>query len=318
MPLSTVIPAQSLEWVTRVYGPARFFSPSGAAGQASGVVAFLDFRPPHSAHVTPSTQNAGGEVSTYAETSIPGSVIRRFAQRHGRRCCEVGVTAANVNAGAVSEAWRPPDWRPSFGPAANMSPGAMLDPGEVVAVFDWNVSLGLAGAAPAWPNDRSGVYFLPASGSTSGNTSQRGGSSPLGGFAVYANTVGGVAAFEYVAWTTAGPGTVIERVTIGASIVPSVSLWNTFRFILVGAASGREARLTLQANGFDIVVDRLFDNVQLQRPATAAPASGGATGMISGVGVATTGAPTTGDTIFHTLTYKAGRFLPSGRQMQDT
>lgn len=317
MPLSTVIPAQSLEWTTRLYSPARFFSPAGTVGSASNVIDHIEFRPPHSLRVEPSTQNPGGSVLQYGAASIAGSVIRRFAVRHGRRCLELGVTAANVNAGAVGEAWRPPDWRPSFGPAANMSPGAMLDPAEVVAVFDWNVSLGLAGVAPVWPNDRSGVYFLPVTGALSANTSQRGGSSPLGGFAVYANTVGGVAAFEYVSWTTAGPGTVLERVTIGSSIVPDVALWNTLRFIIVGAASGREARLTLQVNGFDVVVDRLFDNVQIQRPATAAPASGGATGLCSGIVVSTTGAPTTGDTIFHSIAYKAGRFLPSGRQLQD-
>ncbi|MGE0161062.1 MAG: hypothetical protein AB7T31_16825 [Gemmatimonadales bacterium] len=315
MPLSTVIPAQSLEWLSRAYMPARNGSPNADIGLVIGFFDMLQLRPIHTTNVLSSTQNNGGDIRGYGNTSVAGTVIRRIALRHGRRCQEFGLAAGNANAGTVSDAWRPPDWLASFGPAVNMNPGARLDDSAVVAVFDWNVSLGLAGAAPTWPNDRSGVFFLPVGTTLNGNTNQRGGSAPIGGFAVYANTVAGAAAFEYVSWQTGGA--VLERVTIGSSIVPDPTLWNTFRFIIVGAASGREARLTLQANGQDVVVDRLFNDVQIQRPATAAPGNNGATGMCTGISVANVDATTSGDTIFHTLSYKSGRFLPNGRQMQD-
>jgi hypothetical protein len=300
VPLSTVIPSQPIEWTSKWWMPAVTFSPASNIGSAGNVLNKLATPTPTGFSMLPCSSLGNEDVNSYASAGTAGNYD--FARRLNRRCIRLRPTGGGVNGAG----WRPPEWFPPFD-AAQMNPGAFMIDAQVVAVFDWHVSFLLAGATPGWANDTSPLFFLPHTGAADVATSVIGGVGPhLAGFGVMLNNVGGAPAFEYVAWSGGAPGSVLERVTIGASIVPNITNWNTFRFIVSAAASGRAARLTVQANGRDVVVNREFGSGLLSMP----PTSIGLLACAAVRGVA-------GDDSFFAMDCKLGRFLPDGTQLQD-
>jgi hypothetical protein len=123
---------------------------------------------------------------------------------------------------------------------------------------------------------------------------------------VFLNNVAGAPAYEYVSFTSAA---ILERVTIGASIVPDVEDWNTVRYIIVGARPNGDAFLTVQVNGFDIVVGRVFGGASLQTPAAMLAT---ASGLIFCAASNGPGA----DEVYYQLAGKFGRFTPDGAELQ--
>jgi hypothetical protein len=283
--------------------PNVTFNPGSLPGSTVDVLDRIATTIPGALNLLPSSTTGVNELNNYAAAGTAGTYV--FARHRNRRCVQITPTGGGVK----GQGWRPPEWTPPFD-ATDMSPGAFMNPAQVVAVFDWHVAAALGGATPGWANDTTPMFFLPSSASSLVSTSVIGGAGPhLGGFGVFLNNVGGVALYEYVSWSSGAPGSVLERVTIGASVVPDLTKWSTFRFIIVGAASGRPARLTVQANGVDVVVNRTFGSGLLQLPSVAAA---GATGLLTcwaQRGVA--------DTMFLAMDAKLGRFLPNGTQLQD-
>jgi hypothetical protein len=251
---------------------------------------------PEAQNGLPSTGVPTNSLTDYIIAGTAGTF--QMANRLDRPAIGQTVTGGGVN-GAC---WRPPEWVPPF-LATNLQPGSRMDPGAVVFVMDWHFSFVLAGAAPGWANDTSGFFFLSFGAGVSITNSVPGGGAPTGGFGLFLNTVAGAPALEYVSWATGGG--VLERITVGAGVVSSVALWNTVRFVIVGASSGRPAAATTQVNGVDIAADRDFDGVSIQVPTVAVA---NATGMVGGF--ATRGA--VGDALFFLMDAKLGRQTPAG------
>ncbi|MGE0347374.1 MAG: hypothetical protein AB7N73_15020 [Gemmatimonadales bacterium] len=284
--------------------PYVTFSPGSFPGVSTvGTFDRIAGRVSHSATLLPSTAVGNQRVDNYKALATAGTY--RLAERHGRYCIQHTVSGAGVQ----GSGWRPPDWTPPFDPTLLQS-GMLIDPGAVVLVLNWHVSAVLAGATPGWGNDTSPMFFLPLVSTVNVGTSVIGGAGPhLGGFGVFLNNVAGAAAYEYVAWASGSPGTVLERVTVPVSSVPSVANWNTFRFIIIAASAGRRARLTVQANGIDVVADREMGGAFLQIPTVAAA---DAMGMIACW--AQRGA--VGDSMFFAMDARTGRFTPAGVEVQ--
>lgn len=304
MPISVALPAPQISWEQELYCPA-FTVVNSLPQTASGVLDGLALRALQSRSQVQQVAAGGiNSIGGYGTVGTTG-VINRIEQRHGRPCIRLSV-AGTTQGDAIC----PPDWSPAFNtPASSLNPGSLQDPASIVAVWDWHMSAALAGATPQWPNDTSPVIFTPDGTGQDIRNNPPGGTGPgLRGFGVFLNNVGGVARYEYVSWNDAR--VVLERVTIGASIVPLISDWSTFRFIIVGAGSaGRSASLSLQVNGFDVVVGRTFGSVVLENPLGAAAASN----LCGGFAVSTSGGT---DLMFYQISAKLGRFTPSGSELQ--
>lgn len=309
MPLSTVLPPQAIEYTQRFFGPNVSFNPGSAPGTVitewercgTRVTTALE------ALASNQLQNGGWAGGYFAAGSA--AETRILTERLSRFCYLMSIGAGGTTRGSGA---RPPAWLPSFGPASSMAPGAQLLPDAVVMVWDWNVSINLAAATPGWADDTCPFMFLPVGGAHTVATAPIGdpGGNHIGGFGVFLNNDGaGGARYEYVSWSTGAPGSVLERVAVASSVVPDVADWNTVRFIIVGAASGREANVTVEVNGTTIVSEREFGSAVLQRP-TAAVA--GATGMAGAVAVR----GTADDQLFWSWECKQGRFTPSGAELQ--
>lgn len=305
MPLSTILPPPQVRWTSKWAMPWYASAPVSSPGQVIDTWSRLGATFGHGAALLPSSTVPPNTVDGYGAVGTTGTFVT--ATRLNRRCLELTPTGGAVK----GSAWRPPDWQPPF-EAATMAPGATMDPGAVVFVFDFHVSITLAGAVPGWADDTSPVFFLASRLATNVGTRVPGGSGPnqMTGFGVFLNDVAGAPRYEYVSWREAVTGTpALERVTIPLAVVADHERWNTFRFIVTGAASGRAATLTVQANGTDVVVDREFGSALLEAPNVVTP---GETGMVCCIAVR----GSVGDSLFYAADAKLGRFLPSGRQLQ--
>lgn len=309
MPISVALPAPSIEWEYEWFDPAVTSLPSSAPNAAVGGVSLgrLATRSAVGAKVAlDSNQTAVRSVQGYGTVGSAGAVIQRWELRHGRPCRRFSLGAGTTTQG---ECFLPYSWSALFAAGSNFNPGASQFAGQIVAVFDVHISVQLTGATPGWPNDTSPILFLPdsAGGSQNVRNNPPGGPGPrLGGFGMFVNNVGGAGRFEYVSFSSVA---ILERVTVGLSAVPNITGWNSFRFIIIGATPTRDAILSVQANGFDVVVGRTFGSALLQRPNQMVADSTGLTSVIAITGIAA-------DQIFYSVAGKIGRFTPAGAELQ--
>lgn len=330
MPLSTVLPSPSIEWLGRIYSP-RIFS-----GQVNGtnLPSFPWSLPTLWPLVSregipdPSAPADTNNFIGYGSIGVAGT-IHRWQLRNGRACARWSTTGS-----LTGTLMAPVFWFPQFGGGSGVSPGATQNPQSLVGVIDYHLSLDLAGA-PAWGDDIVGPTFQPhftggngmdVRSASPGFSWVPGGAVPqhIGGWGVFANNDGaGGTRYEYVSWATsdppADPGAILERVVIGPGIVPDVQDWTTIRFIIVSPNPPALANstLTVQVNGFDIVVARVFGSSVLQDPYVAAgpglvAGSLGAGGIAMGINAA----GPAGDEIFLCTNAKFGRYTPDGAAQQ--
>lgn len=300
-PLSTQLPAPSIEWEGLWYCPAALQNPASYIGNGTGFFDRLTKRAGGAAITQlPSTAAAANSVSGYSGIGIGGATIQ-FNSLFGRRCMSVSVAAGAGN--RFGSDWRPPDWLPHIGDPAQCNPGSRVNPGAVVGVFDWNLAVALAGATPTWPNDSTGVFFQAneVAGDTIPGVAA---TADVEGFGVFLNNDGGGGSeWQYVSWGAGAPGPILERV----SIVAMPTDWSTFRFVFTTAASGRESAIQVFANGLEVVA-RSFGSAQLDRlNTTTANTTGPVNRILVGEGP---------DTLFYQMSARFGRFTPAGVELQ--
>lgn len=239
----------------------------------------------------------GGAGSTFEVQANSGGAP-------GNVFCTRVISTASVGGGGFIPAL----FRPSWGPASAWTPGAVTAPGNVVGAY--SVMWALTDPVDNFPDDSTGFCFIPTGGipvPSNFADSLRIGSTPLNGFGIFFNSDGaGAAVVEYVAWSGAGT---LERIRVAASVVPDLTDWNSTRFAIVSAASGREATLTVNVNGVDILVAREFGSVELDRPDGV-----DADALQYAFGVSTRSGG--GEGYYYQNWGYNGRFTPDGTEMQ--
>lgn len=301
MPLSTQLPAPSIEWESLWYCPGFLQNPSSYVGVGSGFFDRLTKRLGGGAITQlPSTAAAPNSVTGYSGIGIGGATLQ-FNGLHERKCMSCAVAAGAGN--RFGSDWRPTDWLPHIGDPAECAPGSRVLPASVVGVFDWNLAVTLAGATPTWPNDSTGVFFQAneVSGDTIPGVAA---TADIEGVGVFLNDDGaGGSRWEYVSWAAGAPGAILERVPI----VATVTDWSTIRFVFTTGASGRESALQVFANGLEVVA-RDFGSAFLDRLDTSTPnTTGPVNRILVGEGP---------DTVFYTMSARFGRFTPAGVELQ--
>ena len=313
MPISVALPAPSVEWESELYGLAATNNPASTpAANISSATGARGMRPSWSSdHLLDSNQTAARSYVGWGGRG--GSVATTWFQRNGRPCYRQTNTAANNQGEGISMPTAPI----YYGRSADIAPGALHPPNGVVWVVDFHVAVTLfGGVVPLWPNNKCGFFFLPL-GNVNGfdiDTFMPTGATPAGGFAMFLNNVAGAARWQYTAWAQ-GTGAILEQVTVPLAQVPNVTDWSSFRFIIVSATSSHEARLTVQANGVDVLSNREFGSAFLQRPSVAAAGvASGANGFVFCVGQQ--GSGVNSDTLFYNFDSRCGRFTPDGQEQQ--
>ncbi|MGE0161063.1 MAG: hypothetical protein AB7T31_16830 [Gemmatimonadales bacterium] len=305
MPISVALPAPSIEWLEYFYFPQLTFA-SSPPFTARNILAGTTIRPAESRNAV--QQIGAGSINSFegygARTT--GGTTNRMENRFGRPCVMILNT---VNDAAIKNGagMLPMPWSGVYDPpGGSLNPGALQDDASLCAVFDWHASVQLVGATVVAGADRVGFFFLPDTPTRDVNQTPGGGGVPVRGFGVFLNNVAGVPTWEYVSW--ADGGAILERVTIGASIVPSIVNWSTFRFVIQSAgAGGREPQLAVQVNGFDVVTGRVFGSGVLADPTSSGTAGGLWSAFCWGGG---------SDQLFYALSGKLGRFTPAGAELQ--
>jgi hypothetical protein len=188
--------------------------------------------------------------------------IRTFAAVGGGA---PGIGGANAVQPASQMLWDP----------AGNNPGARTAAPNVVQVWDIHTFLS-GGAGPAFPvgasNDTtSPLFFIPSDNldllPNASSYILPAASVNGGGFGIFINDDGaGVARYEYVAWVG---GVLFERVVVPLALVPDLTRWSTFRFVLV-SAFGLNATMRLEVNGTTLI-EREFDGIVLPRPVDCNP-----------------------------------------------
>lgn len=294
MPQSTALPPQQVEIIDRWSFPAT------SKTQTDGSSITFDFQKVRYSLVT------DGNISSPAIGGIGGAGTTQVRKGPGTRMA-VGVDAngalASLGAGFFQSIPHAP-----FGPAADFNPGAILEPSSVVQVYNFHFCVDAAGAAAPWPDDITGLAFIPFRFGVTFVNNFRVGTAPQPGFGIFMNDDGGGATVpEYVAWSAAGA--TLERVNLAAQ-VPDVEAWSTARFILVGATSGREASMRLIVNGTEVLAGgRQFGSASLLRPDATDPL---ATYYCAGFGI--NGAA--GPELIFCMDGWNGRFTPEGEEIQ--
>lgn len=295
-PLSTALPPPVVEAVDSWAYPMR----STGEGVGTGLQ--------YSSHANQRNQTIQGTVSwgSYGSSGGTGSSSilagggGAFQTGGGQEMCRVTTTVA-----AIGQGLKPPMQKESYGPASEWNPGASQPPGSVVSVYGvtWRNSDGVAN----WPDDTTGFCFCP---NTSVMTDVlRPAAAPQSGFGLFFNDDGaGNAVVEYLSWLAAAT---VERVTLPAGIVTDLTELNSMRFILVSAASGREASVTIEVNGVTFLT-RDFGSGGA--PDIPLPAQGSATALhYVFANVALLG----GGAFYDFIAYGYnGRFKPNGQELQ--
>lgn len=297
MPNSTSLPAPVVSWFAHFYAPVRF----------PGQLVNTTWLPDGEAHFTPAMvgKNVPPFDPDFGFSGIGAGGLYRMEVRNGRPCIRASST---VGATQLGTGWVFPWWMPGMGAAAGYNPGCQLNDGSVVGVFDCHSSL--ASAASVYTDDQVGFYFAPHVFGGTCILQAPTNAATLGGFGVFVeDDGGGNASWAYLSWDGVGPN-VLERVAIPASVIPDVTDWSTFRFIIRSAGGGREPSLTVRCNGFDVVVDREFGSAQLATLASLASSLGWVPYSIL------TDAAGTGSAHFHAMNFKWGRFQPDGQEIQ--
>lgn len=299
-PLSTSLPAPAISFEQTWEWPGTTSNPNRKPGAVANTWEPLTQRNPVSWNNQPAPQ-FGGVIRPYGNVVVGAFAAFTINNLLGRRCIRV----AKPDAGLVASGWAPSDWFPSFDPAGE-NPGAFHLEASVVSTFTYNLAAELAGATPSWPDDSTGFCFLPRSAGTLSDEIPGGGAATTtGGFGIFCNTDGvGGTQWEYVSWNTGAPGAVLRRVALP---VPNIALMNSFRVIILGAASGRSASVEVQVNGVTLVTDT-YGSATLQLPSAAAA---NATGLYNSFSIGTGT-----DALLLTMMARFGRYTPSGTEIQ--
>ncbi len=303
-PISIALPAPVIGWAEELYSPVadNTSTPNAVISGSNVAMGTIGMRPGLArSSFLDSSVAAVNTIQGYGAIG-GGGTTNRWESRRGRPAQRTSTTAAQVG-----DMYVPPGWMPDFD-ESDISAGDTQEPAAIVGVFDWHLSLNLPGA-PTWVDDLAGVFFLPFIGTVSINQVPGNVAADVGGFGVFLNTVAAAPAFEYVSWGSGSPGAILERITITAAQVPDVEDWNTIRFIIRGALPGAPAFLSVQANGFDVLVGRQFGSAFLNRPDLSAA---GAAGFAMGQATAGPG----GEEWWVQWQTKLGRFTPDGAEQQ--
>lgn len=248
-PQSTALPPPQVEIIDRWYGPylgiAEFATFGGNLGTQMKVRYGLN----------------NLQINTGTVGAVGGAGVVFTIENSDNRIAFRALTTAAANAGG----WYPPITSPSMGPASGFNPGAQLGAGSVVQVYNTHFRLSTGVTATAgWTDDFTGFYFCPDRFGVQGVNDTRGGASAQPGFGIFFNDAAGAIQATYVAWDNNAD---LERLGIGASIIPDLTDWSTIRTVLISSANGREATMSLQVNGFTILTGgRTFGTASLARP----------------------------------------------------
>ena len=252
------------------------------------------------------TAPAGEAATLYGGIGGVGSTAEVQADSGGAPG-NVFCTLVTTTVNSIGGGFMPAFARPSWGPASAWAPGAITGPGNVVGVY--NISWALTTAADAWPIDTTGFTWIIDRAGAGVNfvNSLRTGSAPRNGFGFFFNSDGaGAAVVEYVAWDL---GAAVERIRATAAMVPDVQVWNSFRFVIISAAAGREATLDVSVNGFALGTQKVFGSAALPFPTEVfADSLGYVTGFSASVGG--------GEGFFYNQSGYDGRFTPEGVEVQ--
>lgn len=305
MPISTVLPPPLPQFESEYFWPSLYGNsfPNVAVRRvmSDGIM-----RPGH--QTTPILNHPGTAPGPGLGLIANGTSV--MAVRHERTCVRSECSVAGVEGGAVVV----PGWQPTWEPAGNASGARANDPEGVVGTFDYHLSAEYAaGGAPGWPQDSSGVVFLPYASAPIidvSNVTPAGGAAS-GGFGVLLNDVAGVGTWQYVSW--APGGAILERTTVPAFALADPTLWNTLRLIILSATAGRSASLELVANGVSILT-REFGTPELLTPNQMAAALSVPRAGLLGPGLVAAGPD--GDRLYSSVYFRFGRFTPGGVEVE--
>lgn len=298
-PVSTALPAPTLEIASA--GQTPWMGTNDRVGV--GVLSFGEWgiRPGMGPHYSPYSSVT---LTAYGNESSGGTF---FDMLDGRPCIN---NASGPIAGPLATdagRWTWPTWRPVWS-SAGMAPGAKVLPDSVVGVWDFSFRLPSAGPVSWVASDVIGLRFLPhhqlvTTACTPGNPG--GPPQPAGGFGLFANTVAGAAAWEYVSWDPSY--TILERITFTGI---TVTEWNTWRFQIIGADSTRDAQLEVLLNS-ESQFFRTFGSATLLTPDQMCASLTPARCDTLFIGGRVTGGPWAyhGEAQF-------SRFTPAGREVQ--
>lgn len=316
MPLSTALPAPQIEWVQKVWGPVAMQNPTSKFGN-NGQRLIANQNALQWANAVRTVQSAtrvqAHQIDNYQ--TVGSSLSNVWDGFFGRGAMAMNSAANNSFTGS---ALVPPDWMPQLSPVGNQNPGSFQDAGSLVAVFDVHLYYQIP-AAPTWTDNGAGIWFTPYNvacdcRSLAIDSAILPFNTKFSGFGVFVNTVAGTAAYEYVSWEAESPpsvdAVVLETVPVPTSIVPTVELWNSIRFVIIGARNNEPATLTVRVNGEDVVPVRTFGSSVLATPEGGGIGAGNAPGMVIGFN---TGGPAFGWGQFHA---KLGRFTPGGAAVE--
>jgi len=258
MPIETALPGASVEWIERDVGPVREQFVNNGFGQNAGATLRQTIAP--RIQVGGTTTIEGSEVF-----GTGSSGVDQYFRHRGVYC----VRATNNNNDDGAAYYRPLSYGPVWDPGA-VNPGYRGRAASLVFVQDIGVALESLSALGNTP-DTSGIFFAPATANNStgavnmaamrlGSANARGGQG--GGFGCYLTEAVGPVSWVYVSWDGT---TELERVPIPSSVIPDVTAWSNFRYVIVAARPGQNATMRLEVNGTTIV-EREFDDVLLMRP----------------------------------------------------
>lgn len=255
MPISTALPSPSIEF----YGDFRYPNMQVNTQVLTACAVGNSFVRRH-----PATGQGPTTVAPIISTASGGTVGPQFSALGGRPAAFI------TTAGGVAGAGFAPDLFQTGFDAGDWNVGALYAPDSVVAVWDFHVACTTTVFA-AGTADETGFWFVPLIPlQTSFPAATPGGVGAFsGGFGIALNDDGGGGnQWEFISYDTTP--TILQRTAIGAAIIPDVTLWSSFRFTIVGAASGRPAEVSLEVNRTSIVgVQGVpFDDVTLFRPNT--------------------------------------------------
>lgn len=317
MPVTTSLPAPDIEWIQKLFTPVALQNPASTAGtNGSKIIADTAAAQQMASQGGVMTRNAGVALNRFTSwQGVGAGVTNVWDGQRGRGAMRMNSTGNNSPTGAAIV---PPDWCPQLTPAGGQNPGSKQDAAALVAVYDVSLWWDLAGAPP-FNDDQAGIWFLPYNALADARAVPASNlifNTCFGGFGVFVNNVGGTAAYEYVSWRTTNPptvnGIILERVPVGAAIVPSLQAWNTIRFVIVGATNNDPATLSVQVNEQDVVPVRTFGSAVLDTPEASMANAGtpGGPGMVCGFNTAGT------NFCFGHAHVKLGRYTPGGAAVE--
>lgn len=303
-PLSTVLPPPNPVWVQDFLWPTPWNN--SRPGQTGNVTPFSRHGGQRPAGMSDGPTVSRSNSSNSFALGVATNILPAFRTYRGRFCVDYRSGSATAATGAC---YVVPGWQPTY-EATGQASGSRTNEESVVGIVDLHIALQLAGATPAWANDRAGIVWYPVSANPWNVSGAPGNGGTVGGFGVFFNTVGGVLAAEYLSFNPDGGPYEIERVSVP---VADLSDWNLFRFQIIGAAAGRAATVELIVNGSSVLT-RTFGSPQLLTPSQAAPGTP-KLGSFYAPGVAAFG-PNSSDRIFLTTYARFGRFTASASEVQ--